>query len=397
MRVKFPYGGPVYGSEEIGAMHASIASGRFWGGEFTHKLEEELVRYLGVSRVVVVNSGSSALLLAGEAISTLIPKNSRVVTQALTFPTNINTSIQVGRRPVLIDVELDTLNVNAQHALEIVRKSGSETLTLTHTIGNTTQLDELGDGLKEIGIPWIEDMCDCLGSSYKGRKIGTWGSVACSSLHPAHQISAGLGGFSATSDEKLGEVMHSLRDWGRASGFGVGERFRDGVDMQYYYTRRGYNLQLPEVCSAMGLVQLRKLDEFNLQRRRNFQRELEWAMNHLSILIPPRQSSEDISWFGFPLIFREASLRERGLTRFDVMRRLELEGVETRSIYGGCVNELPAYSDIEFDMRWSGSLGNSKYLSRNGMWVSAWHGLSDGDIEDMLSIIDVQLKGIGLL
>jgi len=371
-RADFPYGGPVFGEEEIEEMVKSLRSGRLWNGPYIKRFEKDLAEYLGVKHAIFCNSGSSALLLAMNAMK--LPRKSKVVTQALAFPTTVNVIVQNGLKPVFIDVELETLNVNPQVVGEAVEAHQAEAYMHTHTVGNCPDMDKLSD----LKVGFIEDFCDSMGSTFNGKHLGTFGVMGCTSFHPAHQMTTGVGGAVVTDLEGYAYRLETLRDWGRIPQRGVVERFQEPYDMRYYYTMRGFNLQAPEVCAAMGVVQLKRLDEFNQRRTRNFEKLRNFFSKYKDIFIPPKTHPKaKISWFGYPLIIRE----ETGLKLFDLMRKFEGAGIQTRSIYGGTITRQPSYADADYEVH--GDLKNSDYLSRNAFWIGCYQGLTTEHVYQM--------------
>lgn len=369
---QFPYGGPVFGDEEIANMIISLRSGRFWDGPYVKAFEEDLADYLGVKNAIFCNSGSSALLLAMTALK--LPRGSMVATQALAFPTTVNVIVQNGLKPVFVDVELETLNVHPRFVLEAVECFEARAYMHTHTIGNCPDMDKLG----ELRVPFIEDFCDSLGSSFNGKRLGTFGIMGCTSFHPAHQICTMLGGAVVTDSDEYADTVRMLRDWGRISQRGIGERFQEPYDMRYYYPERGYNMQGLEVSAAMGVIQLRRLSEFNEIRMRNFESLRRFFSKHEDVFILPKTHPKaKISWFGYPVIIRE----ESGLKKFDLMRKFEDVGIQTRSIYGGTIIRQPCYKDVKYEAY--GDLDNSDYLSKNAFWIGCYQGLSEAKIKEM--------------
>jgi len=375
-KAEFPYGGPVYDDEEEELMLKAIKSGRFWAGQYTKSFEKELAKYLNVKHAVFCNSGSSALLLAITALN--LPKGSKVVTQALNFPATVNVIVQNGLKPVFVDVELETLNVNPKTVQAAVIESRAKAYMHTHTIGNCPNMYDL-TGLE---VPFIEDSCDTMGSKFADRYLGTWGLMGCVSFHPAHQMTTGLGGAVVTNESIYAERLETLRDWGRIPQWKVEERFtKEGYDMRYYYPLKGYNLQAPEVCAAMGLAQLKKLTDFNRIRARNFNMLTDFFSKYQNKFIVPKVHPEaEISWFGYPVIIKDGWIK-----KFDLMKKFENSGIMTRSIYGGTIIHQPSYQNVEYDVY--DTLENSEFLSNNAFWIGCYQGLNEEKTGNMIKRI----------
>lgn len=404
--------------EEVEEMRKAIESGRFWGGPYVERFEKELAKYLNVRRAVFCNSGSSALFLAVSALH--LPKETKVVTQALAFPTAVNALVFNGLKPVFVDVELDTLNVNPDTVLEAVRQSPPPKPVAylhTHTIGNCPDMKKM----KEVvdGIPeqtwystkdnpkvewlekflWIEDACDNFGSKFAGKHLGTYADISCTSFHPAHAMTCGLGGACFTDNNHYAERMLMLRDWGRINQKGLKDRFIGEHDMRYFYPERGFNMQATEVMAAMGCVQLTRLDGFNQIRRRNFKMLLDFFSKYKDLFILPKEHPDAwISWFGYPVIrnpelpWSEIDEEAKKKTwRQQFMEAFEEKGIQCRSIYGGTITRQPGYRYVDYMQH--GDLKNSEYLSKNAFWIGCYHGLSEEQIKQMCERIEAVLSG----
>lgn len=381
---EFPYAGPVYGDEEIDEMVKAIKSGRFWGGEYVERFQHDVEEYLGVKKAVFVNSGSSALLASVSALH--IPKGSRVIIQGLCFPTTVNALLVNGLVPVFTDMDLETLSVVPEAVLQAVDENDAKAYVHTHTVGCCGDVETVRKLLAERKQPilWIEDFCDNMGAKFKGKPVGTYATIGCTSLHPAHQMTAGLGGLAVTDDVHYGERIESTRDWGRIDQSRAEQRFIHGRDMRYFYVERGFNLQATEVMAAMGCVQLKKLDGFNQIRRRNFDILKHFFTRYPDHFVIPKEHPEaENSWFGYPIIIRRSTSM---LTKIGLMTKFEENGIQCRSIYGGLVFDNPGYAYMDYMQK--GDLSNCKYLHENAFWIGCYHGLSEDQIKQMCERIE---------
>ena len=366
---RVPYAGRVFDSEEIG--NAVEASLDFWltAGRFHDELESGLAEFLGLEHALLVNSGSSANLLAVTALTSpqlgdrrLVPGD-EVLTVAAGFPATVAPIVQNRLVPVFVDVELGTYNAAAERLAE------------AH------------------GLWLIEDNCDALGSRFAGRLTGTFGHLATLSFYPAHHMTTGEGGCVLTNDETLARVLRSLRDWGRdcycAGGENntCGRRFSQqfgtlpvGYDHKYVYSHLGYNLKMTDLQAAIGCAQLKKVPRFIQARRANFARLVEGLRAYDDRLILPRALPQaEPSWFGVPLtVRREAGVDRTGLTSF-----LEAGGIETRNIFAGNLLRHPAFAGIEH--RVAGDLQNSDVITTDSFFVGCYPGLDEARLQAMLA------------
>jgi CDP-6-deoxy-D-xylo-4-hexulose-3-dehydrase len=384
-----PYAGRVYGEDEVVA--AVKASLDFWLtlGPEGEAFEKELAKYLGVKHAVLVNSGSSAnlvafLTLTSPTLERPILPGDEVITVAASFPTTVNPILQARCVPVFLDVDLRTANIDVS-MLEAAKSDKTRAVMIAHTLGNPFDLDAVTAFCKKHGLYLVEDNCDALGSLYDGKKTGTFGTLATSSFYPPHHITMGEGGAIYTRDAKLRTVIESLRDWGRdcwcASGKDntCGKRFEwdweslpKGYDHKYVYSHIGYNLKPTDIQAAIGRVQLRRIDQFAAARRRNWSRlkELLAPLEDQFHFPEPTPKSEP-SWFGFLLVMREPN-HER-LTK--ICRFLDERKVGHRRLFGGNLLKQPAYKKIEH--RVVGPLTNADAIMNGGLFLGVYPGLTD--------------------
>jgi CDP-6-deoxy-D-xylo-4-hexulose-3-dehydrase len=398
-QTKVHYAGRVYDQREMMAMVDAVLE--FWltMGRYAEEFEEELGKFLGVSEVVFVNSGSSANLLA---ISTLCSKEledhleqgDEVITPAVTFPTTVAPLIQNGLIPVFVDCELGTYNLDVS-ALEEAISERTKVIFVPHTLGNPCEMDKIMEFADERRLFVIEDACDALGSRFDGRYVGTFGNLGTLSFYPAHHITTGEGGAVITNDKKLAKIARSIRDWGRACwctysitdpNGACGRRFEwkipglpDTYDHRYLYTNVGYNLRPTDIQAALGVVQLAKLPGFIEKRKHNFQRLFEGLKRYEDHLILPRWSEQaDVSWFAFPITVRP----EAPFTRQELVRWLEDARIETRLLFAGNILKQPGYRDMK--CRLVGKLENSDLVMRNSFFIGVYPGLDDARIDYVL-------------
>ena len=387
--ISVPYAGRVYGEEEVQA--AVRASLDFWLtlGVEGEGFEAELARFLGVRHALLVNSGSSANLLAFMALTspTLerpLRAGDEVITVAAGFPTTVNPIIQAGCVPVFVDVELRTANIDVSY-LDAALSKRTRAVMLAHTLGNPFDIAAVKGFCDERGLYLIEDNCDALGSRYDGRLTGTFGDLATSSFYPPHHITMGEGGAVYTRSTRLKRIVESLRDWGRdcwcASGKDntCGKRFAwrwedlpEGYDHKYVYSHIGYNLKPTDLQAAIGRVQLRRLPEFVEARKRNW-RYLAEALTDLQedwhfVQATPRS---DPSWFGFLMVMR-APDHDR-LTGF--CQRLAEHNIGNRRLFGGNLLRQPAYKGIAH--RVVGELTNTDHIAFGGLFLGVYPGITE--------------------
>lgn len=390
-----PYAGRVYDHQEVEA--AVKSSLDFWLtlGPEGAAFEKELAKYIGVKHAVLVNSGSSANLLAFMALTSPslerpIVKGDEVITVAASFPTTVNPIIQAGCVPVFVDVDPRTANIDVA-MLEPAYSERTRAVMLAHTLGNPFDLDAVTAFCKQRNLYLVEDNCDALGSLYDGKKTGTFGTLATSSFYPPHHITMGEGGAVYTKDSKLLTVLESIRDWGRdcwcASGKDntCGKRFEwdweslpRGYDHKYVYSHIGYNLKPTDIQAAIGRVQLRRIDAFAAARRKNWERlRVLLAPIEEEFRFPEATAKSDPSWFGFLMVMRSPD-HER-LTK--ICRYLDERKVGHRRLFGGNLLKQPAYKNIEH--RVVGSLAQADAIMNGGLFLGVYPGLTDEMLESM--------------
>jgi len=384
-----PVSGKVFDAEDV--QHAVDASLDFWltTGRFAEQFEREFAKVIGVRDARLVNSGSSANLVALSALtsSTLgeraLRPGDEVITVAAGFPTTLNPILQNNLVPVFVDVQLGTYDVDCSQ-LEAALSPRTRAVMIAHTLGNPFDLDAVTEFCRKHNLWLVEDCCDAVGSTYRGQGVGTFGDLSTASFYPAHHITMGEGGAVMTSRPMLTKLIESFRDWGRdcwcAPGKDntCGKRFQwqlgqlpCGYDHKYIYSHIGYNLKLSDMQAAVGVSQLKKLPGFIAARRANFQR-LYAGLSDLQefFALPQATPNSDPSWFGFPMAVKP----EGGLTRERVIAHLNDAKIGTRLLFGGNLLRQPAYLESKF--RKIGDLPNTDYVMNNVFWIGVYPGLT---------------------
>lgn len=393
------YAGRVFDEREIQA--AVAASLDFWLTEGAHaqRFQQDLAEKLGVRETVLVNSGSSANLLAVTALTSPLLKDRRlrpgdeIITAAAGFPTTVNPILQNGLVPVFIDSSPPTYNPRAE---DIAAAVGPRTraVFLAHTLGNPIDADAVLEIVRRHDMFLIEDCCDALGSTYKGRQAGTFGILSTFSFYAAHHITLGEGGAVACSDPLLLRILRSLKDWGRDCHCGPGQnnacgrRFTgrhgnlpEGYDHKYVYSHLGYNLKATDIQAAIGVEQLKKLDRFCAARRENYRAWMErFRPLEDRFILPEATPGSDPAWFAFPLTVREGA----GFTRRQVTDFLNEKLVETRNLFGGNLLRQPAYLDIP--RRVAGELDGADRIMNESFFIGTYPGIGEAQIDYTMDV-----------
>ena len=396
---RIPYAARVYDREEMTALVDSALE--FWltAGRYTDQFERELGEFLSVKYCSLVNSGSSANLLAFMALTSpllgerAISRGDEVITIACGFPTTVAPIIQYGAVPVFVDVTIPQYNADIS-LLEAARSVRTKAVMLAHTLGNPFDLDAIKAFCMRHGLWLIEDNCDALGSTYRGKFTGTFGDIGTSSFYPPHHMTMGEGGAVYTNDPLLHKIIRSMRDWGRdcmcPSGVDnlCGHRFDRqfgelpvGYDHKYVYSHFGYNLKATDLQAAIGCAQLKKLPSFIERRKHNFSQlktALAGAEEHL--ILPEACEGSDPSWFGFLITCRS------GTDRNEVVRLLESRGIQTRMLFAGNLLRHPCFRELRArgeGYRVIGELENTDRIMRDTFWVGVSPGLTDEMIDSI--------------
>jgi CDP-6-deoxy-D-xylo-4-hexulose-3-dehydrase len=317
-----------------------------------------------------------------------------VITMAVGFPTTVNPIIQNNLVPVFVDVEIPTYNVDVTQ-LEWALSEKTRAIVLAHTLGNPFDLAAVSDFVRKHGLWLIEDCCDALGSTYKGKKIGTFGDLATFSFYPAHHITMGEGGCVVTDRPLLKTLVESFRDWGRDCWCmpGVantcGKRFEwklgdlpSGYDHKYTFSHIGYNLKLTDMQAAVGVAQLSKLPSFIDARKKNFAKMHAGLADQQEFFVLPESTPDsDPSWFGFPLMVRPSA----PFSRVELVRFLESRKIATRLLFGGNLARQPAYKTAHF--RQVGDLRNSDLVMNQLLWIGVYPGLCEEALDYVLETL----------
>lgn len=395
-----PVSGRVFDAVDI--QHLVDSSLDFWltTGRFAKQFEREFARFCGVRKALLVNSGSSADLLALTALTSpklgdrrLVPGD-EVITVAAGFPTTVNPIVQNGLIPVFLDVTVPDYNIDVTQ-LDAALSSRTRAVMFAHTLGNPANMAVISEFVKKHDLYLIEDCCDAIGGTYGGQKVGTFGDVATASFYPAHHITMGEGGAVFTSNLKLKVLIESFRDWGRdcwcepgqenTCGKRFGWQLGDlpfGYDHKYTYSHIGYNLKVTDMQAAIGVSQLKKLPEFIAARRRNFA-YLYKGLGDLQdfLVLPQATENADPSWFGFPIAVRP----EAPFTRDELVRHLDSRKIGTRLLFAGNLIKQPAYKGVSH--RAIGNLANTDFVMNQVFWIGVFPGLSDAHKDYMISVI----------
>ncbi len=375
IKQRIEYGGAILSGEEQEAIFRVISSqgGRRWTlGEESLLFEKELALMTGVSHAVVVNSGSSALLLAIAALK--LPKGSKVIIPALTFPTAYSSILQAGLEPLVVDCD-ENLNINlddVKNAIEMFPEV--KAVVAIHIAGNVVDLPRLREIVGDRII--VSDNCDGYGGTLKGQFIDTYADVSCISMHAAHIITMGEGGAVLTNDVRIAETARKMREWGRESGSDQLTKldgFPPDYRERYVFTEIGYNLKPLELQCAMGRIQLTKLKEFKDTRRKNYFKLKEVFKDYPEFrIVENNVKGAESCWFGFPIICE-------GIERKKVMDFFESLNIETRTIFSGNILRHPAYKGTSSGQ--IGMLSNSNMVMEKGMFISNHPSLTDEQIE----------------
>ena len=403
-----PVTGKVFGPEELQA--ATKASVDFWltSGPYSQKFESRFAKTVGMRHAFMVNSGSSANLIALTSLTSpklndrALRPGDEVLTVAAGFPTTVTPILQNNLVPVYIDVELETYVANDE-ALETAIGPKTKAIMMAHTLGNPFNLDLVQKLAAKHNLWLIEDSCDALGGTYKGRNLGSFGDLSTFSFYPAHHITTGEGGAVLIKKAMHKTIVESFRDWGRDCWCAPGcdntclKRYEwqlgelpHGYDHKYTYSHLGYNLKSGDIQAAIGLAQLDRLDNFIELRKRNWA-YLSSGLKDLEefFMLPKATEHSNPSWFGFALTVKPASPK----TRNRIVQELNERKIGTRLLFGGNLLRQPAF--IGTPRRTIGNLVNTDRIMNDTFWLGVWPGLSleilDYMIEEVHSILGVKI------
>ena len=403
---RISYASRVFDEREMVSLVDS--SLEFWltSGRYTDLFEKKLGEYLGVPFVSLVNSGSSANLLAFMALTSPLLKERQVrrgdevITVACGFPTTVTPILNYGAVPVFVDVTIPQYNIDVGQ-LEAALSPRTRAVMIAHTLGNPFDLKAVTEFCERHSLWLIEDNCDALGSEYtlggKTFKTGTVGDIGTSSFYPPHHMTMGEGGAVYTKSPLLHKIVRSMRDWGRdcvcPSGVDniCGHRFDrqfgtlpPGYDHKYTYSHFGYNLKATDMQAAIGCAQLEKFPSFVERRKYNWRRLREGlAGTQDRLILPEPAENSDPSWFGFLITCKE------GADRDGLVRRIEAQGIQTRALFAGNLTRHPCFDAIRGTdaYRTVGGLPVTDRIMRDTFWVGVYPGMTDAMLDRMVRVI----------
>ena len=401
-----PVTGKVFGEPELTA--AVQASLDFWltSGPYTEKFESQFAKTVGMRHSFMVNSGSSANLLALTTLTSpslgdhALRKGDEVLTVAAGFPTTVTPILQNGLTPVYVDVDLGTYVANEQ-AIEEAISPKTKAIMMAHTLGNPFNIDLVEKLAKKYHLWIVEDSCDALGGTYKGKNLGSFGDLSTFSFYPAHHITTGEGGAVLIKKVALKRLVESFRDWGRDCWCAPGcdntclKRFEwhlgelpEGYDHKYIYSHIGYNLKSGDIQAAIGLAQLDRLANFVELRRRNW-KYLKAGLDDLSehLLLPRATENSDPSWFGFAITVQNSSPKNRN----EIVGALNDRKIATRLLFAGNLLRQPGFMDTP--RRVHGELSNTDIVMNDTFWIGVWPGLTIPMLDYMIESLHQILGG----
>lgn len=396
-----PFARRIFDQDEL--VNLVDSSLDFWltTGRYAENFEIKFAEFMQQKYCLLVNSGSSANLVAFSSLTSDLLKSRRinpgdeVISVAAAFPTTVNPIVQYGAIPVFVDVDIETFNIQADK-IESAITEKTKAIMLAHTLGNPFDLATVKAIADKYGLFLIEDCCDAVGSTYDGKMVGTFGDLATTSFYPAHHITMGEGGSVLTNNPLLKRIATSMRDWGRdcycdpGCDNTCGRRFKgqygdlpQGYDHKYVYSHLGYNLKVTDMQAAVGVAQLKKLPLFVEKRKENFKKLYDGLKKYEEYLILPKATpNSDPSWFGFPFNVRTNDK----FKRVNLAEFLEDNKILTRQLFAGNLIKQPAYKNVNY--RISGSLENTDYIMHNTIFIGVYPGIDDIRIDYILSVFD---------
>lgn len=396
-----PVSGKVFDHKEIQYITDAALDAWFTTGRFNTEFEKKLAKYINIKSVLTVNSGSSANLVAFSALTAhelgeeRIMPGDEVITVAASFPTTVNPILQYGAIPVFLDVSIPYYEIDVED-LEKALSPKTKAVVVAHTMGNVFNLEAITAFCDKHNLWLMEDCCDALGATYKGKHVGTFGDIATLSFYPAHHITMGEGGAVFMSNAKLKKIAESFRDWGRdcwcepgkdnTCGLRFCQKLGDlpeGYDHKYVYSRQGFNLKITDMQAALGLAQLDKLEEFIRVRRHNYKRLYEGLKKHdAKIILPEATPHAEPSWFGFLITMKQ----EAGISRNDMVAKLTDKKIATRLLFAGDLRKQPYFKDYHY--RVVGDLPNTEIIVNQTFWIGVTPMINDEMIDYMIRCFD---------
>jgi len=398
-----PVSGKVFDKEEVNNAIKVAEMGWWTEGEFSKQFETEFKKYLGVRFVSLVNSGSSANLVALYSLTSSVfgdralKPGDEFITTSVAFPTTVNPGVMFGMKPVFIDAELNTLNIDANKIEKAITKK-TKLIMVAHTLGRPIDLEKITSLCKKYNLWFIEDCCDALGSKYNEKSLGTFGDIATFSFYPAHQITMGEGGALVTNNPLIHRSIRQFRDWGRDCWCDTGKdntcqkRFQwkmgdlpHGYDHKYIYSQIGFNLKLTDFQAAIGVAQLNKLPGFIKKRQENYNILYTFFAQYPQYFYLMEENTiSNISYFGFPLIVRP----DAPFSRNELTEHLEKNNIGTRNVFSGNLLRHPAYISVKDKIKVVGDHKNADLIMNNAFWLGVWPGI--GFKESRYMIITIQ-------
>jgi CDP-6-deoxy-D-xylo-4-hexulose-3-dehydrase len=400
-----PVTGKVLDEDDILLGVDSMLDAWLTAGRYSEEFERKLARYMGSRFSFLVNSGSSANLLAFYALTSpklgdrAIKPGDEIITVAAGFPTTINPMLQFGCIPIFLDIDIPSYNIKADQ-IESAITPKTKAIMLAHTLGNPFNLDIVMTIAKKYNLWVIEDDCDSLGATYNEKKTGTFGDLATLSFYPAHHITMGEGGAVLVNNAQLKKITESFRDWGRdcwcppGKDNTCGERYcqklgdlPEGYDHKYTYSHIGFNLKATDMQAALGLSQLNKADAF-IEKRRLNHKLLYNKLKPLEeyFILPEATENSNPSWFGFMLTIRDGV----HINRNKLVEYLENNKIGTRLLFGGNLTKQPAYKNSTY--RLLNSLENTDKIMNDGFWLGVWPGLENNHYEYIVKNLNEYIK-----
>ena len=391
-----PASGKIIDEEDLSNLIDASLDMWLTSGRYGDEFEKNFSSFLGINYCSIVNSGSSANLIAMAALTSYklgerrLKEGDEVITVAAGFPTTIAPIVQNKLIPVFVDVDLETYNINTDD-LEKAISQNTRAIMIAHTLGNPFNLKEVMRIAEKYNLWVIEDNCDALGSKYNGKYTGTFGHISTYSFYPAHHITMGEGGAVATNNLELHNIIRSIRDWGRdcicppgKDNF-CGKRFTQqhgelpiGYDHKYVYSHLGYNLKVTDMQAAIGVSQLKKLPYFIERRKENYRKLYGGLRKFEQYLILPRPTeNSEPSWFGFPITLKENS----DYDRHTLIKFLEQRKIGTRLLFAGNILRQPLWIENNIPCRIIGYLKNTDTIMNNTFWIGVWPGIDDKRIK----------------
>lgn len=397
------YAGRVFDETEM--QYLVDSSLDFWltYGDYSKKFEKKLSEYLGVRWTFLVNSGSSANLLAFYALTSpllkerQVKRGDEVITVAAGFPTTVSPIVQYGAVPVFVDMELTHANIDVTQ-LELALSPKTKAIMIAHGLGNPFNLRAVKDFCDKHNLWLIEDNCDALGSTYEGKPTGTWGDIGTSSFYPPHHMTMGEGGATYTDNPLLKKIMLSMRDWGRdcwcESGVDntCGCRFSQsfgslpkGYDHKYVYSHFGFNLKVSDMQAAVGCAQLEKFPTFVEKRKENQKKLYDGLKDIKELQLVETQPNSDPSWFGFMMTLKDGT----NFTRNEIVEYLESNKIQTRNLFAGNMLRHPMFDSmvLDKDYRVIGDLKVTDKIMTDSFWIGLYPGMGDDAINYMIKNI----------